>query len=46
MGTSDLKRGLLGHVLNGYDEKHIKPELRQAMARHTLKQPPLTQQPA
>ena len=27
MGTSDLNRGLLGTILNGYDESHIKPEL-------------------
>jgi DNA-binding transcriptional MocR family regulator len=46
MGTSDLNRGLLGHVFNGYDEAYIKPELRQAIAKHTHKQPPLTQQPA
>ena len=46
MGTSDLKRGLFGHLFNGYNEMHIKPELRQAIEKHTLKQPPLTQQPA
>jgi hypothetical protein len=27
MGTSDLKRSLLGTIFNGYDERHIKPEL-------------------
>lgn len=43
MGTSDLDRGLIGHIFNGYNEKHIKPELRQAIDKHTLK--PLTQQP-
>jgi hypothetical protein len=36
MGTSDLDRGLLGHLFNGYDESHIKPALRPAIARHTL----------
>ena len=36
MGTSDLERGLLGHIFNGYDESHIKPELRPVIARHTL----------
>jgi hypothetical protein len=46
MDTSDLKRVLLGHVFNGYREIRIKPEFRQAIARHKLKQPPLTQQPA
>jgi hypothetical protein len=36
MGTSDLDRGLLGHIFNGYDETHIKPGLRPVIARHTL----------
>lgn len=27
MNTTDLNRGLLGHLLNGYNEKYIKPEL-------------------
>jgi hypothetical protein len=46
MGTSDLKRGLLGHVFNGYSEKYIKPELKETIAKHSLKDLPLTQQPA
>jgi hypothetical protein len=33
MGTSDLDRGLLGHLFNGYDETHIKPELKPVIAR-------------
>jgi hypothetical protein len=33
MGTSDLKRGLIGHLFNGYDEKHIKEELKPMIAR-------------
>ena len=33
MKTSDLKRGLLGHLFNGYEEKHIKDELRPVVAR-------------
>ena len=33
MGTSDLNRGLLGHLFNGYDERHIKPELKPIVAR-------------
>ncbi len=37
MGTSDLDRGLVGHIFNGYDERHIKPELRAAIDRHTLR---------
>lgn len=28
LGTSDLNRGLLGHVFNGYSAKHVKPGLR------------------
>ena len=28
MGTSDLDRGLLGHIFNGYSMKRVKPELR------------------
>ena len=27
-GTSDLDRGLLGHVFNGYDDSHLKSKLR------------------
>ncbi|HEY6132778.1 MAG TPA: fatty acid hydroxylase family protein [Rubrivivax sp.] len=33
MKTSDLKRGLLGHLFNGYDESHIKEELKPVIAR-------------
>ena len=33
LGTSDLNRGLLGHLFNGYDETHVKPELKPIMAR-------------
>ncbi|HUP96552.1 MAG TPA: hypothetical protein VM073_01350 [Usitatibacter sp.] len=33
MGTSDLNRGLLGHLFNGYSEKHVKEELKPIMAR-------------
>jgi len=33
MGTSDLKRGLLGHLFNGYDERHIKEDLKPVMVR-------------
>jgi hypothetical protein len=27
-GTSDLRRGLLGHLFNGYDDSHLKSKLR------------------
>ena len=33
MGTSDLDRGLLGHLFNGYDETHVKAELKPVIAR-------------
>lgn len=36
MGTSDLNRGLLGHIFNGYNEKYLKPELQSAGAKHTV----------
>jgi hypothetical protein len=35
MGTSDLDRGLVGHLFNGYDETHIRPELKSAITRHS-----------
>jgi hypothetical protein len=33
MGTSDLDRGLLGHLFNGYDDRHVKEELKPVIAR-------------
>ena len=33
MGTSDLDRSLLGHIFNGYSERYVKPELKQAIER-------------
>lgn len=33
MGTTDLKRGLIGHLFNGYSEKHIKEELKPIIKR-------------
>ena len=33
LGTSDLKRGLFGHIFNGYDERHIKDKLKTVIAR-------------
>jgi hypothetical protein len=38
MGTSDLERGLLGHLFNGYDETHIKEELKPMIARFRTSQ--------
>jgi hypothetical protein len=28
MGTSDLNRGLIGHLLNGYDNRFVKTDMR------------------
>ena len=36
-GTSDLKRGLLGHLLNGYDGRFVRGDLKRV--RHTLDDP-------
>lgn len=33
MRTSDLKRGLLGHLFNGYSERHVREELKPVIAR-------------
>src|SRR5947207_340472 len=33
LNTSDLNRGLLGHLFNGYDQAHVKAELTPVMAR-------------
>jgi hypothetical protein len=33
MKTSDLNRGVVGHVFNGYDESHVKDELKPVIAR-------------
>ena len=33
MNTSDLNRGLFGHLFNGYDETHVKSELKPVIAR-------------
>ena len=34
LGTSDLNRGLLGHLFNGYDTTHQKPGLTQLMNKY------------
>ncbi|HUL65221.1 MAG TPA: sterol desaturase family protein, partial [Burkholderiaceae bacterium] len=33
LGTTDLDRGLLGHLFNGYSERHVKEELKPLIAR-------------
>lgn len=49
--TTDLRRGLLGHLFNGYSDKHVKEELRPIVdkfrhdhTRVTLDGPELTKQ--
>lgn len=42
MGTSDLDRGLLGHLFNGYSEKHIKAELEPIIRRFRQADAPVT----
>lgn len=34
-GTSDLDRGLIGHIFNGYDETYVKPEFKAEGLRRT-----------
>ncbi len=31
-GTTDLKRGLFGHLFNGYDQRHVRTDLKQVRA--------------
>jgi hypothetical protein len=33
MGTSDLDRGLAGHLFNGYSDRHMKEALKPVIAR-------------
>jgi len=34
LGTSDLDRGLVGHVFNGYDTTHQKPALKKVIEKY------------
>jgi len=34
LNTSDLKRGLFGHLFNGYSDTYVKPELKPVIARY------------
>ena len=38
-GTSDLNRGLLGTVFNGYDERFIKTDMRKTSATPRVRKP-------
>jgi hypothetical protein len=40
MGTSDLDRGLLGHLFNGYSMKHVKKDARAKIERFINEQQP------
>jgi len=42
MGTSDLNRGLLGTIFNGYNEDRIKPELKPTIERFRRADAPVT----
>jgi Fatty acid hydroxylase superfamily. len=42
MGTSDLRRGLFGHLFNGLSEKYVKEELRPIIARFRVETDRLT----
>jgi hypothetical protein len=37
--TSDLDRGLVGHLFNGYSMKHVKPELRARIEKYLADDP-------
>ena len=38
-GTSDLNRGLLGHLFNGYDARYVKADMRKTSATPRIKRP-------
>ena len=38
-GTSDLNRGLLGTVFNGYNERHVKTDMRKTSATPRVRKP-------
>ncbi len=42
MGTSDLNRGLAGHLFNGMSEKYVKPELKPVIERFRRADAPVT----
>jgi hypothetical protein len=37
-GTSDLNRGLLGHIFNGYSTKYIKRDMRRTSKTPRVKE--------
>ena len=42
MGTSDVKRSLLGTLFNGYSDKHVREDLKPVIARFRLESAPVT----
>lgn len=36
MGTSDLDRGLLGHIFNGYNTRYVNPEVERITRKYRL----------
>lgn len=42
MGTSDLDRGLVGTLLNGYSERHVRAELKPLVERFRRADAPVT----
>lgn len=38
-GTSDLNRGLIGHLFNGYDTRYVKTDLRKVSRTPSVKRP-------
>jgi hypothetical protein len=42
MGSSDVKRSLLGTLFNGYDETHVREELKPVIARFRLESAQVT----
>jgi hypothetical protein len=42
MGTSDIKRSLLGTLFNGYSNRHVREELKPVIARFRLESAPVT----
>ena len=39
MGTSDLDRGLVGHLFNGYSMRHVKRDMRERIERFSHDEP-------
>lgn len=39
MGTSDLNRGLLGHLFNGYDTRYVKTDMRKVSRTPSVSKP-------